>query len=594
MRNRASATCAKPAVLLVPIVWLSNALAVSSSVSTEADCLLPWPAIAQEVHQKAHFCSQTAGERARGGNETAELIAEANYAHAPNRSLSVRLTELSAESTAAESVDVNIAKWQNNKWYSFAREKADFDGKQATVANAFNDSGFFRVRFILNGPGGATSTVETFAIVCGHWKKDILAFCRRSKEELESDPDPQLVFSSLAVSHFDHVMEAVSTSTWLSGRILKALADAVRSKEVFDTGQCPDFVVGLNKIRLRRFEGAEPVQFAVFLPENYDGSRQWPLYVYPDAKNFYRASNYSQRSGLIDMWWEVPDWIEFEWKDYEFILNVLGSKLNLNEDRFYLYGHCGNGIPAMALALNYPDRWAECSTLLGNSYRHLAGNAFNLPFIFIAGQLQEGPISGYSEFAVKCFEYYGCRHFKCGRENQVVVTRGSSLPQAVRENSPTRVLYTIESLANPRAYWVKILGRKDENFAATIDAQVEGQRILVKTKNIDAYCLDLVRAPVDSNIGAEVVENDRSLGKVNTNVFTSRPEAYASAAYLKNERLHGPIGDAFTDPFVVVWGAESSDTQFVDASREAGLSWQTAGPACRIPTCPKGLLKAII
>jgi hypothetical protein len=596
MKGKELAACPKLAVLLVQIVWLGTSLALPPDVSIEPDHLLPWLAIAEKVRQDVYFCqngcSQNADAPGGAGNETAGLIADANYAHLPNEQLCVKLSALSAASSAVESVYVNIAKWQNNSWGAFTPAKALFDGEQITLVDGLKDEGFFKLQFTLNAPDRQPSSVETYAIARRNWKKDILTFCRRSKEEIESNPDLQLVFSCLAASHFDHTMESASASAVLSGKILKALADAVDGRKAFEAGQCPDLVIGLNKIRLKRFEGAEPALFVVFVPEDYDSSRKWPLYLYPDAKNFYRADNYSQRSGMIDVWWELPDWIELEWKDYEFILNIVGSKLNLNEDRFYLYGHCGNGIPAMALALNHPDQWAECSTLLGNSYRHLAGNALNLPFVFIAGQLQEGPISGYSEFAAKCFQHYGCRNFKCGRENQVVQTRGTPLPEAIREKDPRRVLYTIESLGNPRAYWVTILGRKDENLTATIDAEVDGQTILVRTKNIDAYCLDLLQAPVDSNIPVEIVEDGRSLGKVSTKVFTSCPDAYTGATYVKNASLHGPIGDAFTDPFVVVWGTAGNRPRFVQAGRKAALSLANGAPCFAEANLPEGLLQS--
>ena len=50
-----------------------------------------------------------------------------------------------------------------------------------------------------------------------NWKKDILAFCRSLKEEIEANPDPQLIHSSISVSHFDHTMEVISKASVLFG-----------------------------------------------------------------------------------------------------------------------------------------------------------------------------------------------------------------------------------------------------------------------------------------------------------------------------------------------------------------------------------------
>ena len=84
------------------------------------------------------------------------------------------------------------------------------------------------------------------------------------------------------------------------------------------------------------------------------------------------------------------------------------------------------------------------------------------------------------------------------------------------------VFYTIESLANPKAYWVRIDGREDENFNASIDAIVWGQSILLKTKNVDAYSLDLELAPIDRTRPIEIIENGNSLDFTTGSVFTKR------------------------------------------------------------------------
>ncbi|HUT31422.1 MAG TPA: hypothetical protein VMX13_16630, partial [Sedimentisphaerales bacterium] len=596
MKSEKFRTWTTLAVILIMATLSEVSFGGSESVSEGPAYSLPWPAIAEKVREGLLFCdnrnSMDVGAPAGSGNTTAGPTADGSYVHQRNQTISMRVPTLTAAGNSGKKIDVEIARWEDNSWRPFAVRNADFTAGRTKLVNGFNQEGFFKLQFIMRGHDAKHCSSEIYAIVCDQWKEDFLAFCRRSRDELEYNPDASLVFSSIAVSHFDHTMEMVSPSAVLSWEILEALAEAVRSKQMFGAGQCPDLVVGLNKIRLRRFKGAEVGQFAVFVPEGYDSSRKWPLYLYPDAKNFYARTDYAQRSGFIDMWWSFRGWKDFDWKDYQHILAILKTKLNLDEDRFYLYGHCGNGIPAMALALHYPDQWAECSTLLGNSYRHLAGNALNLPVIFIAGRLPGGPIAGYSEFAVKCFEYYGCRDFKCGREDQVVLTRGSALPEAIRERNPRRVLYTVESPENPQAYWVEVLGRHDENCAGTIDAEVSGQTVLVKTKNIDAYRLDLARVAVDSNRPVEVVENGRSLGHVRAAVFTRQPEAYEKAAYIKNERIRGPIGDAFTDSYVVVWGANEGDSQLAEISKKTAASLARGAPCFSDANMPPELLES--
>lgn len=555
---------------------------------------LPWLLIAKKVHGGSAFCgnecstddSGPAGRR----DAIASLDPDCNYGCPPGQPMTIKLPSGTIAGNSLKEVNGGLAKWTQGSWKDVGKVSASIKRNQLKVTSGIEEEGFFRLQFTLEAPERQLSDLETYAIVYGNWRRDILAFCRELKEQIESNPDPKLIFSSIAVSHFDHTMELVDQAPFLSAKILTALADSAVSKDKFEGGECPDLVIGLNKISLKRFAGAMVTRFAVFVPENYDSSRKWPLYLQPDGKNFYNRSNYSHRSGLIDMWWHVPGYTDFEWRNYQYVLGVIKSQLNLDADRFYLYGHCGNGIAAMALALNYPDHWAECGALLGNSYRHLAGNALNLPLIFIAGNQSEGSIAGYIEFPVKCFEYYGCRHFRCGRSHQVVQTRGASLPEAVRQSNPRRVLYTIDSLGNPKAYWVKILGREDENLAGTIDASVDGQTILVKTRNISAYRLDLIQAPVDLRIPVEIVENGRSLGHVRTEVFTSKPEAYAKATYVKNEHLHGPVWDAFTDPYVVAWGSGSKDRTSSQLSKQIAESLARGGPCFADVDMPEELV----
>ncbi|MCK4795061.1 MAG: hypothetical protein KAV87_65635, partial [Desulfobacteraceae bacterium] len=205
-------------------------------------------------------------------------------------------------------------------------------------------------------------------------------------------------------------------------------------------------------------------------------------------------------------------------------------------------------------------------------------NALNLPLIFVKGGHNEDPLVGYYHFAVQCFQYHGSRHFKYSKTQNIKQTRGAPVPEAVRKRNPQRVLYTIESLRNPRAYWVTIIGREDENFPGTIDACVWGQTVLVKTKNIDAYSLDLAQAPIDADRQVEIIENGRSLGLVKDKLFIRKSEKYVDASYIKNQHLHGPVWDAFTDPYVVVWGSGIEDKGFSKVSERIAKSLSKGGP----------------
>ena len=526
---------------------------------------LPWEIIAEKFDAKEPFCT------AKSKDEKT-----INFALTPD-ALTITMpynSKIPREQTEAE---LDLSVWQQGQWIDLPPLTVQIEANSTKVdGNAIAD-GFYNLSIVFdrNDVGKENNFC---AVIAKDWKKDLFAFCRYIKEQIEINPDHQLIRSSICISHFDHVMEAVNKTSILSEDIFDALSKALKSKKEFDAGKYPDLVIGgLNKIRLRRFKGAGIAEFVVFVPESYDNSRKWPIFLHPDPQRQHSRTNYSNHSGFIDIWWHFPFPMLFEWKDYKYLLGVLDEKLNIDEDRIYVNGFCGNGIATMALALNYPDEWAECSMALGNSYRHLAGNALNLPLILVDVPQRTPSVSGYCDFAMKCFKYYGCRHFKYSETHNIEQTRGSSALEALRENNPQRVLYTTESLGNSKAYWVQIDGREDENFPGTIDASVNGQTIFVKTNNVDAYSLDITKAPIDSNKPVEIVESGQSLGFATDQAFTKRVEKYIDVAHIKNERLHGPVWDAFTEPYVVVYGSCSEDKEFSKTSEETARSLANGG-----------------
>jgi pimeloyl-ACP methyl ester carboxylesterase len=506
--------------------------------------------------------------------------------------LTVRLPLGAGEASSLGRLNANIAQYRGGMWKDAGQASAGIDSDLISVADSIGAEGFYRLRFAAEVPESGQFDIEAYAVVSADWKRDILAFCRELKEQIETSPDAKLIFSSIAVSHFDHVMDLASEGAFLSGRMLEALVCAIESKRKFEAGACPDLVVGLNKLRLKRFEGAETVEFVVFVPENYHDSRKWPVLLNPDPRRRESGTGYTERSDLIDVWWHFSGYEGYEWKNYQYFLNILRSKLSLDEDRVYLYGLCGNGIAATALALNYPDQWAECASVLGNACRNLAGNALNLSLVFVRGGHSQEQLICYYNFAAKCFLYQGCRYFRHSiREDvSIDVLRGSPTPNVTRVKSPKRVLFSVDSSKAFGAYWATINGREDENLTGTIDACVNGQAIDVKTTNVCAYSLDLVRAPVDSNRPVEIIENGTSLGSVRGNIFVEEPLAYAKATYVKNKPLQGPVWDAFTDPYAVVWPSSSRDQEFCSISAQVAKSLANGAPCFSDINMPESLI----
>jgi len=553
--------------------------------------LLPWEIIVEKFGDNTslwggeHVINSSGPQNLATG--AAKINRSGSYAYQPDQSITICFPTTTSNVDPLNKINVISAKYDKNSWQKIDKVNAISEQDAVKIVGGTNEEGFFKFSCAMKRRDGELHNFEAFAIVCRSWKKDILSFCREFKKEIELNPDAQLIRSCIATSHFDHTMELISEAAVLSDDVLGALSAAIKSKQDFDAGKCPDFVIGLNKIRLKRFAGSPIEEFAVLVPDSYTSSKPWPVFVHTDFGRCAARNNYSLRSGLIDLWWHTVSFKNIRWKDYTVVMEIVEQKLNIDRDRIYVEGDCRNGVDATALALNYPDQWAECSIVLGNSYRYLAGNALNLPLIFVKGGHNNDPYIGFYNYTVKCFQYHGCRCFKCSWTQTVLQARGTAIPEAIREKNPRRVLYTIESLAKPKAYWVKIDGREDENLLGTIDAFVDGQTVHVKTSNVDAYSLDLVQAPLDSNEPVEIVENERSRGFVTGQVFTKRSEKYADAAHTKNEHLHGPVWDAFTDPYVVVYGSGGGDALFVKACKETAESLARGAPCLADVDMPK-------
>lgn len=565
-------------VALMALFLNAPALAVDSQVGGRDLNTLPWEIIAEKFDEKKPFCVA----KSKDGKSN-------NYALNPD-ALTITLPSNIKKPKPRTKVKLKLSVWQQSQYVDLPSLTVRFDPKGLTLGKNAIAKGFYNMSVVFK-KNSVGKENECHAIFVANWKKDLFTWCRKNKEQIEISPDSQLIQASIAVSHFDNLMELTRASQVLSENILSALANALRAKADFEGGNCPDLVIGLNRIRLKRFEGAAIAEFVIHIPKDYSETNKWPLYIHIDPRR-RGAGTYGQgdlmsphlyHGGMLDMWWHTISHEDLRWKDYESLMKILTEKLNIDDDRIYLNGRCFSAIATMALAVKYPDQWAACIFSTGNSYKHLSGNTTNLSIIFGNNEAHTDENPMYNYFAVQCFNYFGCRNFI-----QIVSNNPSHGPgilklQTIRIQNPCRVFYTIESLANPSSYWVQIDGREDENFIASIDAIVRGQSVLVKTKNVDAYTLNLKRAPLDRSRPVEIIENDEHLGSVTGPIFVRTNPKYKNAAYVKNKFLHGPVSDIFTEQYAVVWKGDEGVKSL--AEQIAG-----SGPCFAESNLPDGLV----
>lgn len=553
--------------------------------------VLPWHKIVEQFDDGSFFCvkAKTRGcELQRFEGESFEKgWREVNYAFKLNEEILISIpgeVKVPRGFEGGEAV-ISVSRWSEGGWKSVREVRVRVSSGRACIEAGLAQGGFYRLELWMKGGKDAGVIFETYAIVCKGWKRDIISFCYTLIEEIELNRDPKIMFSVMSVSYFENTMNLVQESSFLSSEIIKSLSDAIRSKKTFELGECPDFVKGMNQIRIKRFPGASPATFSVVIPPDYSESRKWPVYVLVKGD----SDTFVVPNQVIYLSWGSVTGSNLQWKEFQILLSFMKEKLNIDESRIYINGDYCSGIVTMSLVLHHPDQWAGATITTGNSFRHLAGNALNLPILFTNIHRENEILKAYCDFAVKCFEYYGCRHFEFNKTQDRAQPRGAAIPEWERESNPQRVIYITESLGNQGAYWVRIEGREDENLTGCIDASVCGQSIVVKTTNVNSYSLDLLQAPVDSNRPVEIIEEGTSSGFVTGEVFRKEPESHANARYVKDAVLHGPVSDVFTEPYVTVYGTGGGQ-EFVDASRELAQSLSNGAPCFADTNMPAGVV----
>lgn len=167
---------------------------------------------------------------------------------------------------------------------------------------------------------------------------------------------------------------------------------------------------------------------------------------------------------------------------------------------------------------------------------------------------------------------------------------------------PRTVSYTTNTVRHNRGHWVTVNRLHVQNRWARVEAHVEGQEIVVKTRNLLGFSLDLserlldMAEPVTIRIDdapsiltaaqprltlTAALDEDSAVG--GWELQSGEGLEAASAAVRKTHALPGPLDDAFRSRFVLIHGAQPgsrrgrSGTDLRDAQQFAAEwnSWMT-------------------
>jgi len=467
---------------------------------------------------------------------------------------------------------VALEKWSGKQWDSITLDHVSYENKKIMLHGTKFEAGFYKLVI-----GNDISNTTHFFLVDPNWKNGLLKYSESIKREIETCPQAHHINASIVTSHFKNLQEKAAQSKYLSVSLISRLSGALTSKQQFVQGQTPDFAKGFNKLRFKRFAGDEFADFVLNVPDDYDSSRKWPLHIRVNVGGTSAMTNWFTHSGMLDLWWSSVSHQDMRWKDYVYFSELLRKKINVDNSRIYLKGGCGDGMAVMALAFHHPDEWTQCFFSTSNSFRNLAGNAYNLPIIYRNGHASESELVAYFNFAIKCLIYNDCQfveQFSGGGSAESNWVKKSNGMQLGKKISPEIIRYTVDGLQSSKAYWATIMGREDENYVATIETSVEGQQITLKRNNVDAYQFDLKLAPLDHTRPVTIFDNGKNFTIDPQEVFTYRSSKYDQAAYMKNSKLHGPICDVFTDAYTVLYtkGSDEKETKKI-----AAIARQIAG-----------------
>ena len=373
--------------------------------------IVPWTLIAEE------YCQKTLDNRVPPGNRKTLRDFDPFSVYEPQKAAVITY----APEYYSDEHEIKISRWTGTAWKLSDQSVIRKQNSRLALPKGIAEEGFYKIQVTQDPQLSPNVDNSIFVLISHSWKRNLFAFCRKNRDLIETNPDSQLIRSCLAVAHWDHLMENLSVSKTLTGHLLALLNNAIQAQTAFNNNQCPDLVFGLNKLRLRRYPGDQIEEFVLCIPEHYDTSRSWPLFVHTDNNRWATRDNYRYRSGVIDLWWHTAANKNVDWKSYSTLRTLLADKLNIDDDRIHINGDCSNGLAAMSLALNYPDHWASCSISLVSTYRYMSANAINLPLVFVKDNYHTDKNSlAYYHFALKCFQFVGCEHLQFNSNSQTI------------------------------------------------------------------------------------------------------------------------------------------------------------------------------
>lgn len=375
--------------------------------------------------------------------------------------------------------------------------------------------------------------------------------------------------------------------------------------------------------------------YTICVPSSYDPSRPWPLvislhgYSTDHVLNLKRVFGRGNASGEPDdvakaYFTQMPEVDFIVVSPYGFgsmwyegcsevdVLDVLADvreNYNIDPDRIYLTGLSMGGYGTWRLAERYPDLFAAIAPVCApisswhTTYLYpelpafatdlvaagspvaLARNLSHMPVkVFHGAEDDAVCVNNSREMVhrlrdvgaeVEYVEYPEVRH-NAWEFAYADASIFDWFRQYKRDSRPLSIDFSTPSLRWSSAYWLRVLQITKRPYPADIKAVISDNVVRVTSQNVQAFALTLDKMPFEVCAPLTVLWNG---AEAFHGVVESSELVFGNMEFglMKRAGLEGPVTDAFSERYMLVYGTSGNNSDVVRASRAAAESMADMG-----------------
>lgn len=371
----------------------------------------------------------------------------------------------------------------------------------------------------------------------------------------------------------------------------------------------------LKRTYVSAIDGAA-IDYALWLPPEYDEGKRWPLIVFLHGSaegQHWRAPTAPAASvPVLGARSDLPFLVVFPLMRGSWAISALAERDVIDTladvqkhyavapDRVHLVGLSLGGFAAWRIACRYPDLFASLTVFCGGGEPDLAVNLRNLAIrVYHGARDRSVPVTHSREMAAALGEAeIAVKYLEPPQEGHVVwrgPLGGTELydwmAEQHRVRHPRRISYRTRTLRHARAHWLTIESMLDPSVPAFVDVFVppgQGQ-VLVHAENIGRLVLDVPAEILEGVNQPRFVADGQVIKARRTDTgwlleFPGAPQGDP----IKKPGLSGPIQDVLLDAFVVSVAAraEAEWSRAWSAAAAEGMGWASQMVTSNLTTVP--------